>query len=622
MLNFLGVGQNFSVLAETAWDTTFSFRDEVTGEVANLDAVTFEGWVMVKGSKRDMRFTRADMDGLRHLVAVAIPKLPEGRWEFEIFCATETGEKTRMVYGYVSAVGGMDSSGGTTYENRTLEVRLPGDATRRIQLEWQATTLAQLAAAEARKILKEIQEAKQKAEDAAAKLKELENAVKEAQEARDEAQEIVDNAPREFIPDISEDGYWVINGVKTTKRAVAKDGVNGADGVTVVRHSIADESELPTEGETCSGGHLYYVVKQNEPASAVLTLREGVTLADLPESLELVVNGTTVRASAETLLTIDGLPGLLLEAITAAIEGVTGEVRDGALCLTTEADTLTVDAEAQGLFVVEETPCHRWESSPCYAWCLDSEGAGEWVLISADGMMTAGSGGSGNVYIGSGGWTMEEATADTLGTVRLGTDEVFFEETSPVGKDASGRLCVDVGRTLGTATFTEFGVVKLGSEFNVKNNIPYLLSITADRSGKLCQNLAAGGALKHMQRAGWVASGTLGVDFGSMPGNDYFMGLHTSPSFQQSEDKGLELKDATEEQIGGVTLATGFDDPEPAHVLDAAGLRLACYSKIQTEKRLENYIETNTTLMKIKIMTAEEYDALAQIDAHTLYLVY
>lgn len=631
MLNFLGVAQNFSVLAETAWESTFLFVDEVTGDVQNMDAVTFEGWVMVQDTKYEMRFTRAGVDGMKHLVQVTVPKLPEGRWAFEIFCAVESGEKSRLIYGFVSAVGGLDSDSGKTYENRTLEVRLPGDATRRLQLEWQATSAAMLAATEANNALKLVQEVQAQVDGVKAELvsqaeaarDEAQSARDEAQAARDEARQIVDDAPREYVPEISDDGFWVINGVKTDKRAVGQDGVNGADAVTVVRHVISDASELPDHGATCSGGHLYYVRKPDVPASAQISLRDGVSL---PDVLELTVNGVAVSASTAGLQDVSEVPALLLEAVMAqGIEGVSGEVEGDALRLSTSGLTLTVDAEDQGVLDVVETPLHVWRSALCYAWCLDADGTGSWVLIDADGMATAGdgaSGGNGYIQPGGGSATVQEATSTTLGTVKLGTDEMFFGDTVPVGRDSEGRLSVEVGRTVATATYSQYGIVRLGSQFNVLNEIPYRLSITANEDGRLCQNLATGGAVKHMQRPGWEALGPTGIQTDAMSGLDYYLGLHASASFTQSQQQGLEMLPATQGQIGGVTLASGLSDDEPAHVLDATMLRAAIYSKIQVDSLLESYIKTNTTLFSIRIMTTEEYDALAQIDAHTLYLVY
>ncbi len=625
MLNFLGVSQNLSVLAETPWSSTFLFRDEVTEDVADLDGVTFEGWVMVLGNKRELRFTRSDLDGLRHLVQVTVPKLPEGRWQYEIFCAAETGEKNRLVNGYITAEGGLDSDEGETYENRTLEVSLPGDATRRIRMEWKATTIAILAANEARAALTEIKKVEVKLDGIDDAVQDANDARDDAMSARDEARDIVDAAPRQYIPDISSDGYWILNGVKTAYRAVPKDGENGADAITVVRHRIADVSELPSEGSTCSGGHLYYVEREDEPAGAVLSFRDGATL---PAMFALAVNGVAVSASTASIVDAAGVPGLLLNAIMdAGIEGLTGEVQDGKLVLTTTEDALTVAADTEGLEVVE-SPRHVWGSCPCYAWCIDEDGAGSWMQIDGDGMMTAGTGGdSGNSYTNSGaGWKEKPATTITRGTVLMGTDEVLTGETSPVGKDEQGRMCVDVARTLGTATYTTPGAILLGSQFDIKCDIPYLLSITADQNGRLMQNLVPGGALKHMQRQGWQNSGTVGLSLSGLGDFAYTLGLHTSRSFRQSLKNGLEIVDATNALIGGVTLTDDINDDKPAHVLGAPALKalldLVYYTRTQVDKKLEGYIEVNDTLFKIKIMKQEDYDKLAQIDAHTLYLTY
>lgn len=144
MLNFLGISENLSVLADSRWGSTFLFTDEVTGATANLDGVTFEGTVSVDGQEEyAISFTRSSGDSQAHIVEVELPPLPEGRWKYSIFVTHETGEKSRLMYGYVTAVGAFIDMSGHSYANRTLEVKLPGDAARRVQLEWQASTVAQ-----------------------------------------------------------------------------------------------------------------------------------------------------------------------------------------------------------------------------------------------------------------------------------------------------------------------------------------------------------------------------------------------------------------------------------------------------------------------------------------------
>ena len=270
MLNFLGVSENLSVLADSRWVSTFLFTDEVTGEQAALDGVTFEGTVSV--SEREeyaLVFTRSSSDAQRHIVEVEVPPLPEGRWKYSIFVTHETGEKARLMYGYVTAVGAFIDTSGQSYANRTLEVKLPGDATKRIQLEWQASTVAQMAAKNALDAAERVADLQETAEDAVSKATEAlgkldkveelvesaETAAGEAQEAANQAQEIVDAAPREYIPTIV-GGYWYINGQNTGVKAEGEDGL---DGSRVTRHLVNSVEELPRSGETCNSGHVYYV---------------------------------------------------------------------------------------------------------------------------------------------------------------------------------------------------------------------------------------------------------------------------------------------------------------------------------------------------------------------------
>ena len=300
MLNFLGVESNFSVLAGTRWVSTFRFVDEVSGDACNLDSVTFEGAVYVLPGKDvngdavvseyAMELSRSEIDGSRHTVQVAIPALPEGRWKFAIFAVSDTGEKHRLIAGYVTAVGELEEDENKIYyANRTLEVRLPGDVNKRVQLEWQASTRAQQAAQQAidaankvKGVGDDAKAALEKAQDALNRLDTVDELVEDAEAAKDgaetakegaeavleSAKELIANAPREFIPTISADGYWVLNGVKQPHKAIGEDGL---DGDRIVKHLVDSVEEIPTSGETCNSGHTYYV---NVPA--VLNVLEEV----------------------------------------------------------------------------------------------------------------------------------------------------------------------------------------------------------------------------------------------------------------------------------------------------------------------------------------------------------
>jgi len=188
----------------------------------------------------------------------------------------DTGDTVRLLEGRISALGRLVEGEGV-YAHRTLDVLLPGDVSRRVQLEWQASTVAVQAMEEAIRASQGVQDvgqdakdALEKAQDALERLEDVDDLVEDAQAAKDgaetakegaeavleSAKELIANAPREFIPTISADGYWVLNGVKQPHKAIGEDGL---DGDRIVKHLVNSVEEIPTSGETCNSGHTYYV---------------------------------------------------------------------------------------------------------------------------------------------------------------------------------------------------------------------------------------------------------------------------------------------------------------------------------------------------------------------------
>lgn len=701
MLNFLGVSENLSVLADSRWVSTFLFTDEVTGEQAALDGVTFEGTVSV--SEREeyaLVFTRSSSDAQRHIVEVEVPPLPEGRWKYSIFVTHETGEKARLMYGYVTAVGAFIDTSGQSYANRTLEVKLPGDVTKRVQLEWQASTVAQMAAKNALDAAERVADLQETAEDAVSKATEAlgkldkveelvesaETAAGEAQEAANQAQEIVDAAPREYIPTIV-GGYWYINGQNTGVKAEGEDGL---DGSRVTRHLVNSVEELPRSGETCNSGHVYYVGLPDKLH----------TIDEIPSTsgewnawriaADLIPHGILLSG-----VTVPGVSNSSTTAVYVAVYRRESNATRELLGISTEAKTWSsgqdVSWEFETPFEVPEgngieiylaasldaigtnsatrpgvhikTPYLNSGNSACRydaAWygartpylAFTSPNAGKVIVyewFDGHGWVS---------LAGNAAQSLRPATATVDGVVKLGS-ELVIEAGAPVGVNADGQMqvpianavragavmlsesgVIDVGAPIGydssgrlvasaadvtgrKATLTQFGVIKLGSEWKEGLAIPYIVGIGATSDGRLSNNLLHQGALKHMQRGGWQGAGM------SWTGNStfldetsYYLGLHTSESFTQSEARGLELRPATQARIGGVTLTGNPYEESSAHVLDAAATLRNYAPRPELADMLEAYIKTNTTLMEIKVMTQEQYDKLESVKAHTLYLVY
>lgn len=700
MLNFLGVSENLSVLADSRWVSTFLFTDEVTGEQAALDGVTFEGTVSV--SEREeyaLAFTRSSSDAQRHIVEVEVPPLPEGRWKYSIFVTHETGEKARLMYGYVTAVGAFIDTSGQSYANRTLEVKLPGDATKRIQLEWQASTVAQMAAKNALDAAERVADLQETAEDAVSKATEAlgkldkveelvesaETAAGEAQEAANQAQEIVDAAPREYIPTIV-GGYWYINGQNTGVKAEGEDGLDGA---RVTRHLVMSADEIPTSGDTCNSGHVYYVSQPTTLYNMEAQPTGQMEYNALRFPASKVPHGVLLSG-----LVIKGVLNSSTTALYAAVYLREGNTTKGLLGKSTEAKAWESGQDVEWDF---EEPFEIPDGFAMEIYLVDSlEALGE-NSATAPSVLLRAWGVSGNVgacrargnwiggpmgYIGLKsphggevmiyewfdeiGWvhladnatqSLRPASASVDGIVKLGSDQIMdgapvgvnadgqmqvpianavragavmlsesgvIDVGAPIGYDSSGRLVASAADVTGRkATLTQFGVIKLGSEWKEGLAIPYIVGIGATSDGRLSNNLLHQGALKHMQRGGWQGAGM------SWTGNStfldetsYYLGLHTSESFTQSEARGLELRPATQARIGGVTLTGNPYEESSAHVLDAAATLRNYAPRPELADMLEAYIKTNTTLMEIKVLTQEEYDKLTSVKAHTLYLVY
>lgn len=701
MLNFLGVSENLSVLADSRWVSTFLFTDEVTGEQAELDGLTFEGTVSV--SEREeyaLTFTRSSGDVQAHIVEVEVPPLPEGRWKYSIFVTQETGEKSRLMYGYITAVGAFIDTSGQSYANRTLEVKLPGDATKRIQLEWQASTVAQqaaknaLAAAESVAGLTETaEEAVSKATEALGKLERVDELVEnatsaadEAQEAAKEAQEIVEAAPREYIPTIV-GGYWYINGQNTGVKAEGEDGLDGA---RVTRHLVMSADEIPTSGDTCNSGHVYYVSQPTTLYNMEAQPTGQMEYNALRFPASKVPHGVLLSG-----LVIKGVLNSSTTALYAAVYLREGTTTKGLLGKSTEAKAWESgqdvewdfeepfeipDGFAMEIYLVDSLEALGENSATApsvllRAWGVSgNEGAcrarGNWIggLMGYIGLKSP-HGGEVMIYewFDEIGWvhlaenatqSLRPASASVDGIVKLGTDEklsagapvgtnaegqmqvpiasaarpgaILLSESeviiegAPIGYDSSGRLVASAADITGRkATLTQFGVIKLGSEWREGLAIPYIVGVGATSDGRLSNNLLHQGALKHMQRGGWQGAGM------SWTGNSrfldetsYYLGLHTSESFTQSEARGLELCPATQERIGGVTLTGNPYEESSAYVMDAAATRRNYVPRPELADMLAAYIKTNTTLMEIKVLTQEEYDKLTSVKAHTLYLVY
>lgn len=119
-------------------------------------------------------------------------------------------------------------------------------------------------------------------------------------------------------------------------------------------------------------------------------------------------------------------------------------------------------------------------------------------------------------------------------------------------------LMADGSLGVAWAQLNRGGAVRLGSELKEQNPKPYLVGVGATPDHKLANNLLYGGALQHKKPNDWTKDGLDWLKPGKYwDGDCFYLGLLTSDSFTQSQEKGLELMDAAAHEglLGGVVVA-------------------------------------------------------------------
>lgn len=338
-----------------------------------------------------------------------------------------------------------------------------------------------------------------------------------------------------FSPYVDSAGYWVYVDPVTgeLRQGALAAGKDGVDGVAVRRIMVDSYDDIPQEGETCNGGHYYYV----------------------PDG----EGGWNVYAWLETPAGNGGwvFVGLANDIATAEVYGL---MKYGTDEVVVNGAPVGRDADGKAHVPVAE-PTVPGAVKPTNELIFE--------------------GGGGTHMTPDGGMRVDEATTLASGTVLL--SYAGLVDTACIGLTADFRISVP------WATLTQEGVVKLGSSLDHVNGRPYIVSIGATAEHKLAFNVLTGGALKHLQgQTGWLSGMAPGVEVSGLNGKSIFFGLDTSDSFSQAGGK-LSLNEATTSLLGGVrkmlTLGSGSDVPTGDAVMDY--LCGHYYSKSETYTRSE-----------------------------------
>lgn len=447
-------------------------------------------------------------------------------------------------------------------------------------------------------------------------------------------------------PYIDAEGYWVdvdpATGEyrRTEVRALGRDGLDG----DAVRRVVVDSVEdIPTEGETCSGAFYYYVPLKDALPVAIFEVKEsGRSDEDV-----LRVNGEVVElpgAGVPAEEAAQGLAASLRRVFSEAEVWVEGR----RVFLKGDVDAWVMGAPfpAAGYGIMQHVRMHK-DGFDIYHWC-EVDGVGQWVRcgegndlaservyglvklatdVPVENGAPVGNDVDGHLRVPHAEWLVPGATLPGVdymvedgGAVGFDADGRMFgvransatygvvmtsyqgnmEMTATVGlmpADAEGRVKLGVP----WATHTSPGVIRLGSEWGQVNPIPYRLAVGATEDHQLVNNLLYGGALQHMQRAGWVSKVEMDDMVLNIPGeylqsnNMYYLGLVTSSQFEQEDKRGLVLKSAGEDLVAGVYLARSLNGDKRENAVPSA-------------VTIFNYLESNY-YKKPELYTKSECDA-------------
>lgn len=149
MLDYLGVTENWSAIENIPWTQRWIFSDDATQEPISLDGVTFTGKIYIEQQDPvDLDIQKSTAEEEANILTVSCPGLPEGRHAYEIYSVSESGNQNRLISGYIGVIKSIGKlvDNTKTYVSRTLSIRLPGDVTRQIRLEWNSCTIASISA--------------------------------------------------------------------------------------------------------------------------------------------------------------------------------------------------------------------------------------------------------------------------------------------------------------------------------------------------------------------------------------------------------------------------------------------------------------------------------------------
>lgn len=328
-----GTRFNFSVAAGLAE----VMRLEV-GKAGSLDGLSVSGAVFrfayeVEGVVHNVPVEHGEVAGA---LVLRVPALEAGVYRYALEFADDVGDIGVLLHGDVTAISQSMAdelvAGAEEAKQRVLCVEAGSLHSGPLELRWQASSVAGVYAEAARDALERVEDAVKSIEGMDKNMLQMLEAVqvfmRSFNDALREAISVVNNylyvggvntghylkgepgvtphigldglwyagttqlsdrpafGEDGITPHITPDGFWAFGDFKTQTRAEGRDGL---DGGAVRRIKVARYEDIPTSGETCNGGFLYYVPCGEETVTRQMTSVPSGTSVDSYTSLGVYV---------------------------------------------------------------------------------------------------------------------------------------------------------------------------------------------------------------------------------------------------------------------------------------------------------------------------------------------
>ena len=319
MLDFLGVTENWSAIENIPWTQRWMFSDESTLEPVSLDGVTFTGRVHLEGRAEpvELDIQKSAAAEEANVLIVSCIGLPEGRHPYEIFAVSESGNQNRLISGYIGVIKsiGKLADNTKTYASRTLSIRLPGDVTRQIRLEWNSCTLASISAEHA------LNAAKQTRTDAETASQAATTATGAATTAAERAREAEGYAGAAQASKVAAGNSAA--SASTSAADAAHDARSANDAKAAVEGIVSDFTQTVSNGEQTISAAREEAVSaiQAKQADSVLAVgRAQKTATDKVASAQGAAVTAVETAKTEAVQAVQTVQAEAMEAITPFVE--------------------------------------------------------------------------------------------------------------------------------------------------------------------------------------------------------------------------------------------------------------------------------------------------------------